>query len=258
VIPPREPADVDALFAELTALGEGAAPPQIAAVFIQRDPDEESVLALLRRALPIKALEFLSRTPPWSERPRVLAGVVLNPKAPPRLSLPLTDALTWRSLAEVAVSPRVPNAVKMRAEAALKEKLPQLRLGDRIALGRVATPAVLALLLADADGRVVAASLSNPRLRESDLLTQLRRPEARPLLFESAAASTRWLDSYAVRLALAVEVRSPLGVALAQLSSLLEKDLERVAGTAGLAPLVHAAALRVLEVRRAGGPAKKP
>jgi hypothetical protein len=245
VIPPREPGDVDALFAELTALGEAAAPSQIAAVFTGRDPDEESVLALLRRALPIKTLEFLGRTPPWSERPRVLAGVVLNPKTPPRLSLPLTEGLPWRSLAEVAVSPRVPNAVKMRAEAALKEKLPQLRLGDRIALGRVATPAVLPLLLVDADARVVASSLSSPRLRESDLLTQLRRADARAVLFESVGRATRWMESYAVRLALALEARCPLGVALAQLSSLLDKDLERVAGTPGLAPLVQAAALRV-------------
>jgi hypothetical protein len=249
VNPPREPAIVDGLFAELIALGE-APPPQIAAVFARHDPDEYAVIALLRRALPVRALEFLAHTAPWSERPRIRAGVVLNPKAPPRLSLPLTDALPWRSLAEVAVSPRVPNALKMRAEAALRETMPRLRLGDRITLGRMATPPILTLLLTDADPRVVASSLLNPRLRESDLVVQLRRPMAAAVLFESVAASTRWLGSYAVRVTMALEPRCPLAVALAQLTSLLDRDLEQVAATASVAPLVQRAALRVLTERR--------
>jgi hypothetical protein len=250
VKPSREPADVDALFADLTVLGEAASPPQIAGVFARRDPEEECVLAVLRRALPVKTLEFLSRTPPWSDRSRVLAGVVLNPKSPLRLSLPLTDGLPWRSLAEVAVSPRVPNAVKMRAEATLKEKMPGLRLGDRIGLARVATPPILSLLLADTDPRVLASALPNPRLREADLIAQLRRPETRAVLFEAVAASTRWLSSYAVRLAMSLEARCPLGVALAQLTSLLDRDLRRVAETSAVLPLVQAAALRVLSDRK--------
>jgi hypothetical protein len=262
VIPPRPPGgDVDALFAELIGLGE-APPSRIAAVFTARSPDEESVLALLRRALPVATLEFLGRTPPWSERSRVLAGVVLNPKAPPRLSLPLTDALPWRSLADVAVSPRVPSAVRMRAEAALKEKLPGLRLGDRISLGRLATPALLTLLLVDPDARVLESSLLNPRLRESDLLTQLRRPEATTVLFEGVGGCTRWLSSYAVRLTMALEPRCPLGVALAQLTSLLDKDLQRLADASTVAPLVQMAAQRVAGERQAaardGGSQKKP
>jgi hypothetical protein len=53
-----------------------------------------------------------------------------------------------------------------------------------------------------------------------------------------------------VRLALPLEARCPLGVALAQLSSLIDRDLKRVAGTSGVAPLVQAAALRVLSDRK--------
>jgi hypothetical protein len=247
---------VDALFADLMAAGEGALP-KVTAIFAAHDPDEESVLSLLRRAVPLRTLEFLARTPPWSDRPRVMAGVVLNPRAPLRLSLPLADALPWRSLADVAVSPRVPAAVRLRAEATLKDRLPELRLGDRITLGRLATPAVLMVLLADPDSRVLAACLVNPRLREGDLLTVIRRPETAPVLIEAIAASTRWLESYAVRLALALSPRCPLGVALAQLSSLLPRDLRRVAETATVAPLVQAAAERVAREQENGARPKK-
>jgi hypothetical protein len=44
-----------------------------------------------------------------------------------------------------------------------------------------------------------------------------------------------------------LQPRTPLSLALGQLSSLLKRDLERVARTPELAPLVRAAARRVAE-----------
>src|SRR5687767_5167870 len=123
--------DVDALHAELLAAGENV--PRVAAIFA-RGPDEETVVAVLYRAVPLAALEHLARTQPWSERSRVLAAIVLNPKSPPRLALPLVPALAWRSLADVATTARLPSALRLRAESVLKERLPELRLGEKITL----------------------------------------------------------------------------------------------------------------------------
>jgi hypothetical protein len=240
----KESAEVDALYAELLAAGESA--PKVAGVF-GRSPDEETVIAVLHRAVPLRALEHLARTPPWSERSRVLAGIVLNPKSPPRLSVPLVPALLWRALADVAVSPRVPSAVRLRAEAVLKDKIPELRLGEKITLGRLATTPVLLALLDENDPRILEACLENPRLRETDLVGVVRRPEANIAVLHAVAGARRWLQSYAVRLELAVQPRTPLAIALAQLSSLMKKDLLRVAETKGLLPLVQAAARRVAE-----------
>jgi hypothetical protein len=254
----REPVDLDALFAALLEAGES--PRAVAEVFDARPPDEDAVISLLRRAVPVGALEYLARTRPWSERPRVLAAIVLNPRTPTRVSLSLTASLRWRSLADVAMSPRVPSAVRLRAEAVLKDLLPDLRLGERITLGRLATPGVLFLLLADPDPRVLEGCLENPRLRESDLLAALRRPDVSVALLQAAAGSFRWAESYAVRLALVLEPRSPLGVALAQISSLTRRDLLRVAGTAPLAPLVRTAAQRLADgdtLPPRGGAARK-
>jgi len=238
----KESADVDALYADLLAAGEVAV--RVAEV-LGRELDEETLLSVLRRAVPIKALEHLARTKPWSERSRVLTAIVLNPKAPPRLSLPLVPALLWRGLADVAASSRVPSAVRLRAESTLQEGLAQLRLGEKITLGRLATPAVLMALLSDPEARVLEACLVNPRLREADLVVALRRPDASAALMEATAAAYRWANAYAVKLELALQPRAPLGVALAQLSSLTRRDLLRVSETAGLAPLVQIAALRV-------------
>jgi hypothetical protein len=154
-------------------------------------------------------------------------------------------SLRWRDLADVAASPIVDAGVRVRAEALLKEQLPNLRLGERVTLARIATPAVLAPMLADAERRVADASLLNPRLREEDLLVALRGGAVPRVLLEAATVSPRWRDAYAVRLALVLQPRTPLAIALGQLSSLLPRDLERVAQTDGIVPLVQIAALRV-------------
>jgi hypothetical protein len=103
--------------------------------------------------------------------------------------------------------------------------------GEKITLAKIATPPVLARLLAEAEPRVSQACLINPRLREEDLVSAVRQETAARSLLEAAAASSRWGERYAVRLALVLQPRTPLGVALAQISSLLDRDLERVAGT---------------------------
>ena len=80
--------------------------------------------------MPLPFLELISSTPPWSEDHRLLASVVLSPRSTRPLGLRLVGSLQWRDLADVAASPRVAAAVKVRAEALLKDQLTELRLGE--------------------------------------------------------------------------------------------------------------------------------
>ena len=68
-------------------------------------------------------------------------------------------------------------------------------------------------------------------------------------LLEGIVASARWRESYALGLAIALQPRAPLALALGRLRALLPRDLERVARTRGLSPLLQAAAARVAETR---------
>jgi hypothetical protein len=120
-----------------------------------------------------------------------------------------------------------------------------LRLGDRITLAKIATGPVLAQLLEDPDPRVVEAGLINGRLREEDLAGALRKDTVTRALIEGISASSRWRECYSLRLAIVLQPRSPLAVALGQVTALLPRDLERVAADEGLAPLVQLAARRV-------------
>jgi hypothetical protein len=240
----REQAAVDALYAEILAAGESV--PRTRGL-LARGADETILAATLRRATPIAFLEAVATTPPWSERPRLLALVVLNPKAPRVLAQRLVGSLYWRDLAEVAATGRVPAAVRARAEGLLKDGLVDMRLGDRVTLARLATPPLLPPLLAAAEKQVLEAALINPRLREEDLTSALRRDDARVALVEAVAASTRWSTSYAVKLAIVLQPRTPLPLALERISSLVPRDLRRLALDASLRPLIQAAARMVIE-----------
>jgi len=236
---------IDKLHGELLEAGESL--PRLREVLARQEPDDEIVLGVLRRAVPARFLDHLGTTPPWSERPRILARVVLHPRAPRALSLRLVGSLFWRDLADVAAAPHVSAAVRVRAEATLKELLRDMRLGDRMTLAKVATPALLPLLLLDTDRKVTEAALINHRLREDDLLNALRQPEVPLALLDSVVSSTRWSEVYGVRLALVLQPRTPLPVALLQISSLVKRDLVRVAEAAGIRPLLQASAQALLE-----------
>jgi len=234
---------MDVLFAALMAAGDDARKVKDA---LAGAPSDRIVLtATLRRAVPARTLEVLAATPPWSEDQRLMGAVVLSPKVPRALALRLVGSLFWRDLADVAASPHVPAAAKVRAEALLLDTLADLRMGDRITLAKIATAPVLVQLLRDAEARVVEAGLINRRLREEDLVTAVRQDNVSRVLLESLSASPRWRDRYAIRLALILQPRTPLALALAQVTALLPRDLERVAADEGLAPLVQLAARRV-------------
>jgi hypothetical protein len=249
VRPDRAAASVDALFAEALGAGESRAQ---ARALVAACADEAVLAAVLHRAVPVAFLEAVTEVAPWSERPRVLARVVLHPRAPRVLSLKLVGALYWRDLAEVAATPRMVAAVRSRAESLLKDGLADMRLGDRVTLARLATPSLLPQLLSDAERQVTEVALVNARLREEDLTTALRREDVSPALVEAAAASRRWQASYAVTLALVLQPKTPLAHALPRVLSLVPRDLRRIAFDETLRPLVRAAAREVLE--REGGP----
>jgi hypothetical protein len=240
--------DVDRWHTEIVAVGENAA--AIATLMADREPTDSVMLALLRRALPKRFLEYVARTEPWASRPLVLTAVVTNPRVDTALSLRLLPQLTWRSLATVSATPWVNGMVKTRADALLTEMLPDLKLGERIALGRIAGRSIAARLLADPDAKVLEATLENPRLMPDDLLRAISRDAPPRELLESVSAATRWREFYAVRLALVLQPRTPLALALAQLSALTPRDLSRVAANESLTPLVCKAAERVLADRQ--------
>lgn len=233
----------------LASLADGSDPAGWPSALAELGRDLGALIGTLRRPLPAALLELVASTRPWADDRRVAGVLVQNPRTPAHVAQRLVSTLYWRDLAGAALNPFVAPTVRLRAEGLLVEQMGDLRLGERIALARVATPPVLRLLLSDADARVLASALFNPRLQEPQLVAALRAENAPRVLLEAAAASPRWRAHYAVRMELALQPRTPLPVALALLTSLVETDLKRVLRKAALPALLRAAAQRALEPR---------
>ncbi len=242
--------DIDGACAALSRAGGDL--PALRAWLDEWGHDERLLLQVLQHPVAPRLLEHLGVTRPWCERPLVAGAVARHARTPAHVGLRLLGVLGWRDLALCAASPWIPGAVRVRAEGLLVESLPDLRRGDRIALARLATPALLRALLEDTDELVLEAALLNPRLAEDALVSLLRGNGVSRALLEHAARSPRWRASYAVRRALVLQPRTPLPLALSQITSLHRGDLRRASGDRSLAPLVRAAA------ERAQGPRDGP
>lgn len=240
------------MFADLVSAGDR--PDLLRAALLRHDADDLALVALLRRAVPRRVLELMAAEAPWSDRPRLLGAVVLSPRATTALALRLLGSLFWSDLAEVARSPRLSPGVRARAEGLLKDQLPELRTGERSALARVATAPVLAVLLQDGEPLVLEAALLNGRLREEDVLSAVRAELVPVRLLEAIGACRRWTERYRVRRELVLQPRTPLALALAQLTSLRRADLLHVAAQAALRPLVQITAGRLAERLRDADP----
>lgn len=244
-----EPDVEAALRAVATAAGDAAA---LRAWLDEWGWDERLLLALLQRPVPARLLEHLGTTRPWCDRLLVAGAVARHARTPPYVALRLLPGLYWRDIALAAANPYLPGLVRVRAEGLLIERLIDLRVGDKIALARLATRPVLRALLAESDARILAVALVNPRLDEGTLATLLRGATVTRALLEQVAVSPRWRANYAVRRELVLQPRTPLPLALAQVTSLVRADLRRVQDDPALAPLLRAAAERAAEHARPG------
>lgn len=126
-----------------------------------------------------------------------------------------------------------------------------LTLGERKALARRPSRAVLEKVLADPHPAVIRNLLVNPKLTESDVLRLVtRRPNPEDVLRE-VSRSTRWVQRYTIKLALVRNPYTPPVVSLKLLPLLLRQDLEEVAASPELHPSVLAACRRLLDGGRA-------
>ena len=116
--------------------------------------DRVLLVSLLRRAVPLPVAGADGLHPALVGRASASSPRSCSARARrARWGCASWDRSCWRDLADVAASPRVAAAVKIRAEAILKDQLADLRLGEKITLAKIATLPVLVPLLADPDAQ---------------------------------------------------------------------------------------------------------
>jgi hypothetical protein len=178
----------------------------------------------------------------------VLALVVRHPACPQRVAWDGLPSLLWRELHEVCRDPRTPPAVRAQAERKLTEKLPNLTLGERIALAKVATRGVILALLTEEEPRCIDALLNNPQLTETGVLRLLNSNQVIGCL-QTVLRHARWgqrgvLVRAAVRLP-----KLPLAMALGLAASLPNHDLAKLVASPEMREPLRAAIADLLDHR---------
>ncbi|MDH3746126.1 MAG: hypothetical protein OES47_13590 [Acidobacteriota bacterium] len=152
-----------------------------------------------------------------------------HPRTPVARSLDLLATLFWRDLVNMGADPRVPPRVRRFADQRLVQRLPGLAAGEKTVIARKAGAGLIVRLRHDPDIRVIAALLENPRLTEGLLGPLVVSESARPEVIELILRDRKWRHRYFLRVAAALNFRTPVTVALDLLPTLKKVDLGKIA-----------------------------
>jgi hypothetical protein len=212
------------------------------------EAEEAHVLAVLRkRNLAGAAIETIARHERWGGRYMVKAAVVNHPKTPKTLALRLVGGLFWKELLRVTGNHQLSMPLRVAAEKHLVDRLAKLELGEKISLARSAPPRVISILTAEAQARVIDALLTNPRLREMEVLRMAENSKVSPEALRVIASSERWASRYPIKLALVKNPRTPVHTALRLLSSLPRRDVKKLMDWPELPRVVYLGGERILK-----------
>jgi hypothetical protein len=175
---------------------------------------------------------------------RLVAG---HPQTPRHDALHALDDLTWRDLMDVGREVRTPPPVRQAANRKLLDAMRGMAVGEKIALARFAPTVLFPALFDEADGRVLEALLSNPRLTPEDLQRWLSTGRPSPQGLAQLAAEGRWNSRPPVRSALLLHPATPRAAALSLLTSATREELRRLTDTPGADALLAACAAELLE-----------
>jgi hypothetical protein len=174
-------------------------------------------------------LELLAETARLVAFYEVRRDLALHPRTPETAALRFVPGLWWRDLMELGLDSRVRPRVRRAADQYLLARLPQLALGEKIALARRAAGSVLSQLRHDPHPGVISALLDNPRLTE-DILAPVAHAAATPgPVLAAIAADRRWGVRPGLRAAMVRNPNAPRALALRLLPLLHKPELRAVA-----------------------------
>jgi len=259
--PPR-PERVDLAKAARLRLALEAGAEQLFALLQDPDPDlirsalknphlgEEHLLALLkRRNLPEQLIRTMQRLAPVAGSRRLKIALAGHPNTPGSILSALLPQLFLFELVTVMQLPGVTPDQKLAAERAILKRLPETELGNKIALARRGSPALLEALLKEGEPRLIDAVLANPRLKESGVLSFLRSPAATAETISAVGRHPLWSSRPNLRVAMLRNRKTPPVWFTLFLPTLGSSELKNLLGSQRLAADQLAALRQELERR---------
>jgi hypothetical protein len=207
---------------------------------------EELAILLRNRRTTVEIVTRVSRNRSWMRSREIKMAFVSSPRAPQVLARQFLPHFYWRDLAELAANLRVVPVLRREAEKLLKTRLPELSLGEKVALARRGSRGIVEMLRDETDALVLRAVVGNARATEADLARILARADAPTGFLGWLADQSSWGQRRVVRLALVRHPRTPPSSALRLTRALSRRDIDELRRDMAAPRLVRVAAERHL------------
>jgi hypothetical protein len=133
----------------------------------------------------------------------------------------------------------------------LFQKIQNMSVSEKLDLARKASKEARTILIRDSNKLIQLAVVNSPKITESEILAIAMNRQVNDEVLREIAMNKEWLRIYQVRLALVNNPKTPLSIAMAQVSYLNQRDLGLLAKSKGVPrPIVIAAQGRLKEVKR--------
>ena len=214
---------------ELRPLAYHPSPGVLLKVLSNRNVSEDVVLIIAgRRNITPEVLEALYNDIRWRESYRVMLALCKNAKTPQKISLSLLKSLRIFDQAELTRNQQVPVNVRMRAEAAISEKMLSMPLGIKMSLARKASCNVVMKLMEDGMKEVVPLCLENPYMTERVICKIINTKRIASHVIRRIADHPKWSSRYDVQWSLIRNNDAPLTRVVQFLKNIKTKDLREL------------------------------
>ena len=204
------------------------------AALLENPRFDETHLCLLleRKDLSATLLETIARRKGWLRSYCVRRRLAFHPHMPRPLATRLARELYLMDLVQLSLLPSVAAELRRLAEELILARLPQLPLGQKIALARRGSARVVGGLLAEGHARIVRLALDNAFLTEAQVLKVLAREKLPAPVVAAIASHPKWAQLYHVRMALVRHPAASLARVLSFLPDLTLRDLDALCESA--------------------------
>lgn|SRR5512140_140576 len=158
----------------------------------------------------------------------VRAKLVAHRATPQAHAVKFIHFLFWGDLLRMSTDMKVAPPVRRAIDVQLTNRIAKLALGEKVAVSRRCTRELLKVLLFDPSPKVFESLLSNPRLRQDDLVQLINSDRVTIAQLTMIGNHHRWGAYYSIRRALVMNPDTPRAIAASQLRHLSPGDREQV------------------------------
>jgi hypothetical protein len=217
-----------------------------------RGLNEDLALKLLnRRELPQRALELLAKNASAMKHRRVLSAIVVHPRTPRFVSIPIANRLFAFELLRISVMPSVAADLKIACDNAIISRLESVSAGERIALARQGSTKLAGAMLNDPEARIIASALDNPRMTELEIVKALKLEQVSQSLIAQVCEHRKWGLRTEIQVEVLKAAHTPLAKAILMAEKLPPATVTDVLNNSRLPAHIRAYLLE-MQVRRQG------